>query len=563
MIDKRLFSLPHMKTMLVRLCGLAFFQGVILIGQSIGLAAAIVGVWQGHTLPWKWILLFAVSFIMREMIVRWRTSIVSRFSKQSVSLLRKSLLEKMFANGSSITSQMGTGRVVTTLLNGMDEVEQYIQLTLSKLINMMMIPLLIDLFVWFIDPLSAFVLLLAFPIIIIFMIILGKTAQEKANRQYARYQQLSNHFIDSLRGLSTLKYLGISRRYAVSVEQTSERFRKATMKTLRIGMLSSFALDFFSTLSVAVVAVFLGIRLLKGQMEFLPALIVLVLSPEYFLPIRRFASDYHATLNGKNAFAATCRILEQPNVPTKNLSVEEVRSLQLSQVSLDYENKQGLVDINLSFNECKKIGIVGTSGAGKSTLLQLLAGWLTPTAGQMEFNGDHVPNFNIPQYHQKIGYIPQHPYLFHGTLRDNLAFYVPNASDEAIMRAAHQSGLSEWIQSLPKGLDTLIGSGGRSVSGGERQRIALARVLLDENRQVLFFDEPTSHLDIETEMELKQTILPLMENRLVFLATHRLHWMKEMDDIIVLDEGRIVEHGTYQELSQKEGLFKQWKCLGD
>lgn len=563
MVDKRLFLLPNMKKMLVRLFGLAFLQGIALIGQAIGLSEAVVTAWKGRLLPWKWVIVFVIFFLLREIIIRWRNRIVEKFSKQSTSLLRKALLKKMFIDGSTLTRSLGTGRIVTTLLNGMDEVEQYIQLTLSKMLNMMTIPFLIDGFIWLFDPLSAFILLIAFPIIIMFMIILGKTAQEKANQQYARYQQLSNHFIDSLRGLSTLKYLGISKQYAMSVEQTSERFRKATMKTLRIGMLSSFALDFFSTLSIAIVAVFLGIRLLKGQMNFLPALIILVLSPEYFLPIRLFASDYHATLNGKNAFNAMCQILNYPNAQEESLEIHDIQKLSLKNVSIDYEDKQGLVDINLSFSGCRKVGIVGASGAGKSTLLQLLAGWLTPSNGEMELNEKKVSNFNIPQYHQKIGYISQQPYLFHGTLRDNIAFYVPDASDEELMQVVQQSGLMQWVQSLPNGLDTYIGSGERMVSGGERQRIALARVLLDSNRHILFFDEPTSHLDIETEMELKHILLPLMEDHLVFFATHRLHWMKEMDEIIVLKDGRIVEHGSYDELSQKNGLFKQWKYLGD
>lgn len=563
MLDKELLALPRMKKMLAILVGLAFFQAFLIIGQTYGLAVAIVNVWKGFkwTAQLKYLSVFVICFLLRQLLINFRAKLLENYADEQTERLRKEVLAKIFSEGSALTSKLGSGNVVTSVLNGMDQVNQYIQLILSKMLNMMIIPFVIDIYVFYLDWISGLILLLVFPVIIIFMVILGKVAKSRADKQYNKYQQLANHFTDSLRGLSTLKYLGISKKYAKSIYQTSEEFRKATISALKIGMLSSFALDFFATLSIAVVAVFLGVRLIDERITFLPALIVLILSPEYFLPIRMYASDYHATLNGKNAFYMMLNILRQPKRQSNNLTIKTWNNhstLALQNIDLNYQEKKGLADISFQVQGKKKIGIIGLSGAGKTTLLQVLSGFLTPSAGQIKIDGVATDTLNIPDYQSQIAYITQKPYLFHASLRQNIIFYHPTASDEEIQRAIKLSGLTEVVASLPEGLDTMIGEGERQFSGGQAQRIALARILLDEKRQILFFDEPTAHLDIETEMELKQSILPFMENKLVFFATHRLHWMKQMDEIIVIQDGQIVEHGTYHELLQQKGPFQKF-----
>ena len=294
----------------------------------------------------------------------------------------------------------------------------------------------------------------------------------------------------------------------------------------------------------------------------MPALTILVLAPEYFLPIRNFANDYHATLNGKNALADIMTLLEQPVAPETNRYVRQSQrwqatdTLTLDQVSFSYPNadRPALQQINLSLTGHTKVALVGTSGSGKSTLLNLLGGFLVGE-GDVKINEQALPHLQQRQWHEQIQVLPQHPYIFHDTLRANLAFYAPNQRDEDLVAVLQRVGLADWFASLADGLDTLIGEGAMQTSGGQAQRIGLARIMLDEERRVLLLDEPTAHLDIETEALLKETMLPVFDNRLVIFATHRLHWLRQMDWIIVMRDGEIVEQGTLADLIANNGYF--------
>lgn len=562
MIDKQIMKLPGMKQLLGLLAGLSFLQALFIIGQAYGLARAITGLWEGRPLEeqWGWILLFFCSFIARQAVIYFRSKRLDDYSYQQAADLRDQLLEKLFRVGPQIAQQQGTGNVTTMVLEGINQVENYLKLILAKIMNMSIIPWVILALVFYLDWESGLVLLLVFPLIIIFMIILGYAAQSKAEKQYRTFQLLSNHFIDSLRGIDTLKLFGVSKKYGKSIFASSERFRKATMASLKVGILSTFALDFFTTLSIAVVAVLLGLRLINEGILLFPALTILILAPEYFLPIRDFSSDYHATLDGKNAMTAVTEILHQPEAQVPAVTVprwQEDAQLTIDQLAFSYEEKAALTDINLNVTGFKKIGIIGLSGSGKSTLINTLSGFLVPDSGEITLGGAKTTAFRQASWQEQLIYIPQNSYIYRLTLQENVAFYQPTATKEAVLKAIEVAGLTELLAELPQGLDTMLGEGERHLSGGQAQRIALARAFLDQQRKILLFDEPTAHLDIETEVALKERMLPLMENRLVFFATHRLHWMEEMDEIIVMDQGRIVEQGTLTQLQQKQGAFTE------
>ena len=391
------------------------------------------------------------------------------------------------------------------------------------------------------------------------MILLGYAAQGRAERQYKTFQYLSNHFLDSLRGISTLKYFGLSKDYSNSIYKTSEDFRKETMGALRVAMLSTFALDFFASLSVAIVALFLGLRLMSGDILLFPALAALILAPEYFLPLRDFASDYHATLNGKNALAAVNEVLSTDentlSVLKDRVTWTEDSSLQLTDLAKIYDTGRGISEVNLTVKGFKKIALVGSSGSGKSTLLSMLAGFLEPTAGEFKLNNQILTSLTDEMYRQSVQFIPQKTYIFAGTFRQNLAFYEPESTDEQINQAAELAGLGSLLNEI--GLDGQIGASGRTISGGQAQRVALARAFLSRTRNILFLDEPTAHLDIETELEIKANILPLLENKLVFIATHRLHWLSSMDLVIVLNEGQVEGIGTHEQLLAENSYYQK------
>ncbi|MBO0452504.1 thiol reductant ABC exporter subunit CydD [Candidatus Enterococcus murrayae] len=558
MIDKKLLQLPGIKKILMLLAGSAVLQAIFIIGQAYGLSMTITHLWNGEGVSnqFNWILLFFVSFALRHLMTYVREQVLEEYAYQQAKDLRSQLLRKIFRLGPQVVQKQGTGSVVTTALDGINQVEEYLHLILPKMLNMMIIPWILLVAIFLLDWESGVVLLIVFPLIIIFMIILGYAAQSKADKQYKVFQLLSNHFIDSLRGIDTLKFFGISKQYSKSIFTTSERFRKATMSTLKIAILSTFALDFFTTLSVAVVAVLLGLRLINEVIFLFPALTVLILAPEYFLPIRDFSSDYHATLDGKNAMDDVNQILKLPESQDAALQLPTWSADSRLDVSMryNYADKLG-AEADFTVQGYKKIGIIGMSGSGKSTLINLLSGFLRPDEGQIRLNEQAMSAFDQPHWQEQLIYIPQNPYIFQRSVRENIAFYHPQATDEEIVKAIEVTGLTELVKELPDGLDTKLGEGARALSGGQAQRIALARAFLDQERKVLLFDEPTAHLDIETEVELKERMLPLMADHLVFFATHRLHWLEEMDYLLVMDHGRLVEQGTLEELKQKNGAF--------
>lgn len=564
MLDKRLFKFPGARQALGVLSLLTLIQAIAIIGQGRFLSVAITDLWGGHQLTSIGMVLvwFMLAYLLRQVTGVAKQYALAPFADKTTASLQTQLTQKYAALGPRTVANQGTGKSVTLAVEGIDQVHDYLTLVLVKLFDMSITPWLILLYIATINFKQAVFLFVIYPVIVIFMIVLGLAAQAKADREYETFNRLSNHFVDSLRGLTTLKQLGLAKQYAQNIYDVSEDHRKATMSTLKIAILSTFALDFFTTLSIAVVALFLGLGLMDGATHLLPALTILVLAPEYFLPIRNFANDYHATLNGKNALADIMTLLEQPVAPETNRYVRQSQrwqatdTLTLEQVSFSYPNadRPALQQINLTLTGHAKVALVGTSGSGKSTLLNLLGGFLVGD-GDVKINEQALPHLQQRQWQEQIQVLPQHPYIFHDTLRANLAFYAPDQRDEDLIAVLQQVGLADWFASLPDGLDTLIGEGAMQASGGQAQRIGLARIMLDEERRVLLLDEPTAHLDIETEALLKETMLPVFDNRLVIFATHRLHWLRQMDWIIVMRDGQIAEQGTLADLIANNGYF--------
>lgn len=560
MIDRQLFKLAGASSIVKKLEVLEVLQAFFIMGQALSLSFVLTKLWQGKSLDIVLLLVFIACFTCRQFLNAVSDSWLTDYSSEVSENLRAELLEKVFDEGQALVQKQGTGSLITMSLDGIDEVRNYIKLIYSKVLEMMIVPVLLFIGMLFLDWKSAVILLTTYPLIVLFMIILGKSAQDKAIKQFGNFQVLSNNFIDSLRGIDTLKYLGLSKLYSNSIFKTSEGFRKRTMSVLKVAMLSTFALDFFTTLSIAIIAVFLGFDLMNGKINLFPALGILILAPEYFLPIRNFAGDFHATLNGKNAFARINELINLPKEPSEEISLHDWRDsdeLIVSNLRFNYKEGAEIGPVNLTVKGYQKIGIVGMSGSGKTTLINLLSGFLTPIDAEINIQDRAVNTMNIPDWQKQMIYIPQQPYVFTKSLRENIAFYTPNASDEEIKEAIHVMGLDDLLNDLPEGLDTVIGQGKRVLSGGQAQRIALARALLDQERKIMIFDEPTAHLDIETEIDLKKRMIPLMNQRLVLFATHRLHWLKEMDYILVMNHGQLVEQGTLEELQESDGYFKQ------
>lgn len=566
-MDKNLMKYEGSKKVILLISILTILQAAAIVAYATYLAKAIVQMY--NRTAWSAVLssfsLFFIAFVAKQFFQWTKSRISYRFAEKTSSHYQQLLVEKLFTLGPKFISKEGTGNMVTLALEGVPTFRTYLELFIPRLIGVLIIPMVILLWIFNLDVASGIILMVVMPILIAFLILLGMVAKKHKEAKWESYLLLSNHFLDSLRGVVTLKYLGKSKEHKENIGTVSDKYRIATNRTLRIAFLSRFSLDFFSSLSVAVVAVELGLRLIKGSLGLEPALLILILAPEYFRPVQDLGNDYHATTDGKHAGQRIHEILEKDalfqdhgeELPNWNEDcVLEVKNV--SKIA-EEEGIPILQNIHFRVEGLKKIGIIGLSGSGKSTLIDLLSGFTNFSSGSIEINGEKVRTLSCPSWLKQVTYIPQHPYIFSGTVRENIAWYEPDAPLEKIEEAVRITGLSELVDSFPFGLDEKIGQGGRVLSGGEEQRIALARAFLAK-KPILLFDEPTAHLDIETEHDIKQMMLPLLENKLVFFATHRLHWMKNMDHILVLDKGRLVEWGTEEELMAKKGAYYELVC---
>lgn len=567
-MDRNLLGYKGIKPILAASLALTLAQSLSIILLARWLAEALSALFAGEPLHSQYnkLMMFFGAFLVRHVIGFVQQKISHAFAERTGAGLRRQVMEKLFELGPRFAKQEGTGNLVTLMLEGTAKFRNYLELIVPRMAGMALIPWVVLAYIFMQDITSGIILILAMPILIAFLILVGLAARKTTEKQLDTYRTLSNHFVDSLRGLETLKLLGQSREHIGSVAKVSDRYRSATMRTLRVAFLSSFSLDFFTMLSVAVVAVGLGLRLISGDLALVTGLTVLILAPEYFLPVRMVGADFHATLDGKEAGAAMRSIIEEPLPGTAdepkdgqekrelNWTAQSRLSLSEAGVRHEQEGPHSLRDVTLELRGTGKIGIIGASGAGKSTLIDVLGGFLQPSEGFMAVDGRRVDASLLEEWRRRITYIPQHPFIFSSTLADNIRFYAPEASSSDVERAVAAAGLAELVRSLPHGLEENIGAGGRQLSGGQAQRVALARTFLGD-RPVVLLDEPTAHLDIETEYELKQTMLPLFKGKLVFLATHRLHWMPDMDLIIVLEGGQLAEIGTHEELLSRKGAY--------
>ena len=570
MLDRTLLKLAGMRRVLVLLSISALVQSFLIAGQMLALAQALSNVWSGYGVQEQLSLLalFLACFIGRRLVLVVQDYFLDRYAEKQSSHMRTKLLSSTFNGEAASARNRGTAATANAATEGIDQISHYIRSIPPKLAGIAgtSIPLLAILFC--LDWISSAIVLVTFPVLALFMVVLGKQAKDRAAGKFAENQRLSNRFIDTIRGIESLEALSAEERAANGILESSEALRVATVKMLSVATLSSAVLDFVTVFGVAGVAMMLAFRLMDGSVDLPCALASLMLAPECYAPIRSFASSFHDSLDGKNALAAACALLDsdetaqtsKKTAPSDPPRWSNTQTLEFKNVSFKHDGQTALSSIGFSCCGYTKIGIVGTSGSGKSTLIDLLAGFKTPLHGTIAVDGTDV-DLTCDAWKSQLHYIPQHPYIFRASLEDNLKFYAPHASKQEIERAICIVGLEKLVDELPEGMATVIGNGARQLSGGEAQRIALARALLDQ-RPILLFDEPTAHLDIETELELKQHILPCMQGKLVFFATHRLHWVNDMDFVIVLEDGCIAEMGLPADLLAQDGALRRLVLSG-
>lgn len=471
----------------------------------------------------------------------------NRVATQIKADLQQQTLEHVIRLGPRYTVGERSGELVNTLTEGIEALDGYFHNVLPQLFLMMLVPLAILIVVFPLDILSAVVLLVTAPLLPMFMILIGRWAGAVSKSQFETMSYLGAHFLDVMQGLTTLKLFNRSLAQTKTIFRLSDDFRVATMRVLRVAFISSLALELLTTLSVAIIAVEIGLRLLYDRVSFEQAFFVLVLAPEFYQPIRNFGASFHASTNGLSAAQRLFDILDTPLttpsataiLPTPQAGIE----LRLVDVTYTYpeRSQSALNRVTLHIPPRQTTAIVGSSGAGKSTLVALLLRFLEPSSGVIAVNGLPLATLDASAWRQQVAWVSQQPYLFNATLRDNLRLAKPSATLDELQWAAEQADLLGVIAQLPQGWDTLIGERGAHLSGGQAQRVAIARAYL-KDASLLIWDEATAHLDHETESRLLDSLDRLRQKRTTIMITHHRQTVERADAVIHLEAGHVVEH---------------------
>lgn len=562
-----------------RAIALGSVNGLLLIGQAWALAIVLNATAVEHhplSSVWPWIAAMLAIFLLRAVINRAAGRQAFEAGADLRLQLRQALFEHIERLGPAWTRQQRSGAIATTAVDGIEALEKFVTHYLPQSQLAAIIPIVILVFVFPNDWISGLVLMLTAPLLPVFMIIIGSQTEKLNQRQWRTLARMSAHFFDAIEGLTTLKLFNAARREARVVGQIADDYRRQTMKVLRVAFLSSLVLEFLGSISIAMVAVLVGFRLLYGDIHYLNGLFVLLLAPEFYQPLRGLGTQFHARMDAIAAAEQIGDLLSQSprpdaqredldnaahNDPEPTDDRTEPAALAFEQVRFGYDPAQPVIgELNLTLKQGTRTALIGASGAGKSTIAQLVLGFLNPDDGRIRYGGQDIRDISVDQWRDKLAWMPQSPTLFHGSIAGNIALDMPadrlDAPEmrQAIRLAAKQAKALTFIEALPDGFDTLIGDRGQGLSGGQIQRIALARAFY-KDAAIVILDEPTASLDHDSERLVTEAVERLAEGRILLIIAHRLQTIAHCDQVVVLDQGRIVEQGTPQQLHEQDGHY--------
>ena len=541
-----------------------FFAAVCVVAQATVLSDVVDRVFQKkQTLADVTALLGVLLMLafLRAVIIWISDVLAQRSASRLKGSLRQNLTQQIFALGPAYTQSESSGELVNATVEGVEVLDEYITTYQPARLLAMLVPAFVLVVIFLLDPPTTVILLFTGPILVLLLAFIGGRVKEITEKRFLELSWMSAFFLDMLQGLATLKMFGRSREQIDNIRDISRHYGSTTMEVLRVAFQTGLVLEWGGTVATALVAVQISLRLMAGYLPFNRALAVLIITPEFFLPLRQLALKYHAGTAGK---AAADRIFAILDTPIKQARTPATRSLmparpdiRFDHVDFAYDSGQrpALQDFSLHLPHGRTIALVGATGAGKSTAAQLLLRFIEPDRGSITMDGVPLNEIDLSAWRAHIAWVPQQPHLFHGTIADNIRLARADARDADVIAAAQAAHAHDFILQLPQGYATPIGEWGARLSGGQQQRIAIARAFL-KDAPFLILDEATSHLDSISEAAIQDALDRLMQGRTVLIIAHRLKLVYAADRVAVLDRGRVIEVGDPRVLLTQGGPYQ-------
>ena len=549
-VERRLWKdHPRARRTVAAAAALSVAAAACWIAFALLLAVAIARVFvDGGTLASVEALLLAMlalAFVRGALL--WSSDVVGQRAAGGIQTdLRERLATALVALGPTAVRGERIGELVYTAGEGVDALDPYVTRYVPARVLAVLVPVLVASVVAVLDPWSVLILLIAGPMLVLLLGLIGLRVRDLAERRERELAWMNAHFLDVLRGLPTLKMFGRSAEQAETIRAVSRRQGSSTMDVLRTAFQTTLVLEWGATAATALVAIETSVRLMAGGLTFERALAVLLLTPEFFLPLRRLSAEYHV---GRSAAAAAERVyavLDTPariHVPAPGAArpLPARLDVRFDDVVVTYDDgsRTALAGCSLQIPQGRTVALVGPTGAGKTTVANVLLRFVDPERGRVTVGGAPLTEIDPASWRTRVAWVPQQASLFHGTVADNLRLARPDASDDDLVAAATAANAHGFVTALPDGYATPIGEGGARLSGGERQRLALARAFL-KDAPFLILDEPTSHLDRESETLVLEAASRLMRDRTVLVIAHRPEPVAGADVVVTLRAGRVV-----------------------
>lgn len=527
-VERRLLGLlPRRVTVLLGV--LAVGQGVLLVVQAELLVRVVAGLDAGP-LPWL------AGAVASRAVLAWASALAAG---RAAARVKRGLREGLLGRSAG-----EAGSRVTLLTRGLDGIDPFFTGYVPQLLAACVVPPLVLARLVAADWASALVVAVTVPLVPVFGALVGMRTAALTGRQWGLLHRLGGHFRDVLAGLGTLREFGRTGHQSRVVRELAGEHRRAAVRALRVAFLSSLVLELVCALSVALVAVPVGLRLLEGRMVLATGLLVLVLTPEVYLPLRALGQRFHASAEGVAAAEAAFAVLDEPAPPVRGgvAVAGSAPEIVLEGVTVRYPGAEraALEGVSLRVGPGERVAVTGPSGAGKSTLLLVLAGLVALESGRVLVDGVDLAELDAEAWRSRVGWVPQRPHLFAASVADNVRLGAPDASDAQVEEAVRAAAAAGFVEELPRGLETPLGEGGAGVSAGQRQRLAVARAFL-AGGPVMLLDEPTARLDLHSERVLVDAAARLLEGRTAVVVAHRPALLRAVDRVVRLEGGRVSE----------------------